>query len=85
MLPGLFLAVPSPYQMMYKQWRRREGGWRTGSLIGIELMFIFTDNATAESAYYKGSSDRRLLLVLCLHSIDKNGQVKLHVIHVAGS
>ncbi len=41
----------------------------------------------AEGAYYKGNTDSCLLfdLVLRLHSIDMNGQVKLHEIHVAGS
>jgi hypothetical protein len=44
-----------------------EEGVLAGELVGTKL-FIFTDNSTAEGAFYKGNSNSRLLfdLVLCL-------------------
>ncbi len=59
---------------------------QSGEHIGTEL-FLFTDNATAEGAYYKGNSDNKLLfeLILRLRTLDMNGHLKLHVIHIAGT
>jgi hypothetical protein len=63
-----------------------EEGLERGHLVNTEL-FIFTDNSTAEGAFYKGNTPSRTLfeLILCLRLIDMQGQLKLHVIHVAGS
>lgn len=61
-------------------------GLLLGQLRNTEL-FIFTDNSTAEGAFYKGNTPSRTLfdLILRLRLIDMQGQLKLHVIHVAGS
>ena len=49
--------------------------------------FLCTDNATAESAFYKGSSSSKLLhdLVLRLHMVALKYSIILHVIHIAGT
>jgi hypothetical protein len=58
----------------------------SGLLANCEL-FMFTDNSTAESAFYKGTSSsyRLFTLVLRLRCLQMNGTFTLHVIHVAGS
>jgi len=58
----------------------------SGALVGSEV-FLFTDNSTAESIYYKGSSTSKTWfnLILRLRQIDMDGRIVLHVIHVAGS
>jgi len=63
-----------------------EEGIASGDLFGTEL-FIFTDNSTAEGAFYKGNTDSRLLfdLVLRLRVLDMKASLILHVIHVAGT
>jgi hypothetical protein len=50
-------------------------------------IFLFTDNSTAEGAYYKGNSPSRLLfeLVLRLRQLEMHSNLLLHVTHVAGS
>ena len=57
-----------------------------GLLDGREI-FMFTDNSTAESAFFKGTSSSELLfdLVLRLRKIEMTGRCVLHVIHVAGT
>ena len=56
-----------------------------GLLDDAEL-FVFTDNTSAESAFYKGtSSSRRLFeLVLRLRKLQMHRGLTLHVIHVSG-
>ena len=63
-----------------------EEGVESGDLKNSEL-FIFTDNSTAEGAYYKGNTGSRLLfeLVLRLRQLNMQGNIILHVIHVAGT
>jgi hypothetical protein len=63
-----------------------EEGVRSGSLHHSEV-FMFTDNTTAEGCFYKGNSPSRQLfsLVLRLRLLEMTGQVRLHMIHVAGS
>jgi hypothetical protein len=63
-----------------------ELGVQQGRLSDCEL-FIYTDNTTAEAAYYKGNSDSRLLfeLVVRLRRLDMAGSLRLHVTHIAGS
>jgi hypothetical protein len=57
-----------------------------GTLDGAEV-FVFTDNFTAESAFYKGNTTSKALfeLVLRLRTIEMQGVVQLRVIHVAGT
>lgn len=63
-----------------------EQGMLSGALKGAEL-FLFTDNTTAEGAYYKGNTPSRTLfdLILRLRSLDMSGDLRLHMIHVAGT
>jgi hypothetical protein len=63
-----------------------EAGLATGDLANSEL-FLFTDNMTAEGAYYRGNSDNKELfhLVVRLRSLDMMGNLRLHIIHVAGT
>lgn len=63
-----------------------EEGITTGHLQNTEL-FLFTDNSSAEGAFYKGNSPSRPLfeLILRLRVIDMQWNLKLHVIHVAGT
>jgi hypothetical protein len=50
-------------------------------------LFMFTDNSTAEAAYFKGTSSSELLfnLVLRLRKIEMSGRCILHLVHVAGT
>jgi hypothetical protein len=52
---------------------------------GSEI-FLFTDNSTAESAMYKGTSSSKLLfdLVMRLRKLEMQGSIFLHIIWVAG-
>jgi hypothetical protein len=58
----------------------------SGELVQTEL-YIYTDNTTAEGAYYKGNSPNRHLfsLVLRLRLLEMQASIQLHVIHVAGT
>jgi hypothetical protein len=49
-------------------------------------IFLFTDNAVAESAFYKGSSSSRPLfeLILRLRKLELAYSLSLHIIHVSG-
>ena len=57
----------------------------TGSLDLAEF-FLFTDNSTAESAFYKGSSSSKKLheLILRLRRLELRHGLILHVVHVSG-
>jgi hypothetical protein len=57
-----------------------------GTLVGAET-FIFTDNFTAESAFYKGNTTSKTLfdLVLRFQAAEMSGLIQLQVIHVAGT
>jgi hypothetical protein len=48
---------------------------------------VFTDNSTAEGAYYRGNSPSKLLfeLVLRLRRLEMHGNLILHLTHVAGT
>jgi hypothetical protein len=54
-------------------------------LSGSEI-FLFTDNSTAESAFYNGSSKSEKLfeLVLRIKKLEMHNQAKVHIIHVSG-
>lgn len=58
---------------------------RQGLLDGHEV-FMFTDNSTAESAYWKGTSKSKALfeLVLQMKRLEVDTDMILHVIHVSG-
>ena len=55
-------------------------------LEGSEI-FIFTDNSTAEAAFFKGSSKSKLLfeLILELRELEMKCKTKIHFVHVAGT
>ena len=55
-------------------------------LEGAEI-FIFTDNSTAERAFFKGSSKSKILhqLVLRLRILEMKSKVKIHFVHVSGT
>jgi hypothetical protein len=57
-----------------------------GELVNCEV-FMFTDNSTAESAYFKGTSSSEHLfdLVLRLRRIEMKGECVIHLIHIAGT
>jgi hypothetical protein len=59
---------------------------KQGTLRGHEL-FLFTDNSTAESAFFKGtsSSEKLFNLVLRLQKIEMEGELFIHLVHVAGT
>jgi hypothetical protein len=56
-----------------------------GKLKNAEL-FMFTDNSTAESAFYRGTSSNKDLfeLVLRLKKLEMTAGLKIHLIHIAG-
>jgi hypothetical protein len=55
------------------------------ALRGSEI-FIFTDNSTAEAAFWKGTSKSEALfeLVLRLKELELEQDIQLHVVHVSG-
>jgi len=57
----------------------------SGRMHGAEV-FLFTDNMTAESVFYKGNSTSKRLfgLILRLRKVEMDGSLLLHVIHVSG-
>jgi hypothetical protein len=58
----------------------------SGRLQGAEV-FLFTDNSTAEAVFWKGTSHSKKLfeLMLRLRKVEMDGELLLHVIHVAGT
>ncbi|KAL7580594.1 hypothetical protein ACA910_003715 [Epithemia clementina (nom. ined.)] len=50
-------------------------------------MFVFTDNATAEAAFYKGTSTSKTLfdLVLQLQTLEMTGNIFVHLVWIAGT
>ena len=61
------------------------GEARAGRLRDCEF-FLFTDNSTAESCYYRGNSKSKRLhsLVLDLRSLEMKFGMTIHVIHISG-
>ena len=57
-----------------------------GKLTGVEL-FMFTDNATTESAFHNGTSSSKTLfdLILRIRVIQIKWSTRIHIVHVAGS
>jgi hypothetical protein len=56
-----------------------------GELKGKEI-FLFTDNSTAERAFFKGSSTSEKLhgLILTLRKLEMRSKMKIHFVHVSG-
>lgn len=54
-------------------------------LLSYAEVFVFTDNFTAKSVFYKGNSSIKWLfeLVLRLRLLEMEGSIKLSVIHVS--
>jgi hypothetical protein len=50
-------------------------------------LFLFTDNSTAEAAYYRGNSSNKHLfeLVVRLRLLDMTSNLRLHLLHIAGT
>ena len=63
-----------------------EGLAEKGVLDGCEI-FMFTDNSTAESAHYRGTSSSRSLfeLVLRLKKLEMSRECLIHLVHIAGT
>ncbi len=59
---------------------------KEGGLLNNTELFVFTDNGTTESTFYKGTSSSRKLfeLMLQLHKLEMHSGVILHLIHVSG-
>jgi hypothetical protein len=79
-------SASSNYRELLNQVETLEEGLRTGELHQLEI-FLFTDNTSAEGCFYKGNSPSRTLFSLILHlcCLEMSGQMRLHMIHVAGS
>jgi hypothetical protein len=56
-----------------------------GRLKNAEL-FMFTDNSTAEAAFYRGTSSNKQLfeLVLRLKKLEMTAGIKIHLVHISG-
>ncbi len=63
-----------------------EEGVRSDRLANSEV-WIFTDNSTAESVFWKGhsSSPRLNELALRLRQLEMGGKIKIHMVHIAGT
>ncbi len=81
-----YVEHSSNFRELYNLVSAMEEAHTAGLLSNCEL-FMFTDNSTAESAYFKGSSTSPLLfdLVLRLQCLQMAGDLFIHVIHVAGT
>ena len=80
-------ARSSNFRELYNLILRLESLVTSGRLkVGTEV-FLFTDNATSEAAFYRGTSSSRLLfeLVLRARKLEMNGNVFLRVVWVAGT
>lgn len=76
----------SNYRELYNLVCRLEEMVEDGTLRGAEV-FIFTDNSTSESVYYKGNSSSEELyeLSLRLRKLEMRGDLIIHMLHCAGS
>ena len=80
-------ARSSNFRELYNLILRLESLVSNGRLKHGTEVFMFTDNSTAESAFYRGTSSSVLLFELVLRSrrLEMNGQIFLRVIWVAGT
>lgn len=78
--------VSSNYRELRNVVEALEEAYHDGHLHNCEV-FLFTDNSTAEGAYYHGNSPSRSLfeLVLRLRRLEMHSNLILHVTHVAGT
>ena len=76
----------SNYRKLLNLVQTLEEGVSSGRLLESET-WIFTDNSTSESVFWKGHSPSRLLndLALRLRTLEMGGRVRIHMVHVAGS
>ena len=76
----------SNYRELLNLVERLEEMVSNGTLTDCEV-FLFTDNSTAESVYYKGNSSSQPLfeLALRLRELEMKGNLILHMVHVAGT
>lgn len=84
--PSLMEERSSNYRELRNLVEVLESAFNEGLLLSREV-FMFTDNSTAESAFFKGTSSSELLfeLVLRLRKLEMSGQCVIHMIHVAGT
>ncbi len=86
---GLWLAEEEEESSNYKELKNLvdmvDEEAKAGRLRNCEF-FLFTDNSTAESCFYRGSSKSRHLhaLVLVLRALEMTHGMVIHVIHVSG-
>jgi hypothetical protein len=76
----------SNYRELYNLVCRLEEMVEEGTLKGAEV-FMFTDNSTSESVYYKGNSSSEELyeLSLRLRNLEMKGDLILHMLHCSGT
>ena len=84
--PTLIQERSSNYRELRNLVEELEKVFKRG-LLDHREMFMFTDNATAEAAYFKGTSSSEHLfnLVLRIRKLEMTGLCKIHLIHVAGT
>ena len=86
---GLWSAVEEEESLNFKELKNLvdmvDKETKAGRLQNCEF-FLFTDNSTAESCFYRGSSKSRHLhaLVLALRTLEMAHGMTIHVIHVSG-
>jgi hypothetical protein len=78
--------MSSNYRELLNLVMRLEELVEDGTLKDCEV-FIFTDNSTAESVYWKGNSSSKTLFDLMhrLRKLEMKGELLLHMVHVAGT
>ena len=80
-------ARSSNFRELYNLILRLESLVACGRLKQGTEIFMFTDNSTAEAAFYRGTSSTRLLfeLVLRARKLEMNGNIFMRVVWVAGT
>ena len=80
-------AEDSNFKELYNLVNAIENAYHAGHLKATEL-FVFTDNAVAEGAYYNGGSNRNKklnALVFRLWNLQMTGDFTIHLFHIAGT
>jgi hypothetical protein len=86
---GLWSASEQEESSNFKEFSNLVGDMeddaRAGRLRGCEF-FMFTDNSTTESCFYRGSSTSRILhgLVVRLRALEMEYGLLIHLVHVSG-
>ena len=83
---SVLIEASSNYRELGNLVRSMEKCHLEGKLKGVEI-FLLTDNLVSENAFYKKTSSSRTLfeLILRLHKLKLEGNMKLCAIHIAGS